>query len=66
MLSLGNGLWIRPVPIEIFRLTLPKALLIARVYPCVFLWPKDAKLNRSSSGRPRGQRDFVRSESVVG
>jgi hypothetical protein len=44
--SLANGLWIGPRPIELARLTLPEALLVAQVYPRVFickLWPKDRR-----------------------
>ena len=46
MYSLANSLWIGPVPHELATLTLPERLLIARVFPRVFvvkLFPKDKR-----------------------
>ena len=41
--SLANGLWIGPVPVELSSLTFPEQLLIAHLYPRVYvfkLYPK--------------------------
>lgn len=46
MLSLANGLWIGSVPLQLQVLTLPEQLLIARLYPRVYvmkLFPKDRR-----------------------
>ena len=43
-LSLANNLWIRHIPWELQVLTFPEQLLIALLYPCVYvfkLFPKD-------------------------
>ncbi|KAF8479934.1 hypothetical protein JB92DRAFT_2837688 [Gautieria morchelliformis] len=43
-LALANQMWIGPVPLELWRLTIPEQLLIAFHYPCCFvfkLFPKN-------------------------
>ncbi|TFY67448.1 hypothetical protein EVJ58_g1608 [Rhodofomes roseus] len=45
-LSLANGLWVGDVPWQLLRLTFPEQLLIAHLYPRVFvvkLYPKDRR-----------------------
>ncbi|TFY54238.1 hypothetical protein EVJ58_g8977 [Rhodofomes roseus] len=45
-LSLANGLWVGDVPWQLQRLTFPEQLLIAHLYPRVFvvkLYPKDRR-----------------------
>ena len=56
--SLANGLWIGPIPIELSSLTFPEQLLIAHLYPRVYvfkLYPKSgggaaAELQRGMRG----------------
>ena len=58
-LSLANNMWIGPIPLELSTLTFPEQLLIAHLYPRVYvfkLFPKNAagidpsKLQRAMGG----------------
>lgn len=59
--SLANNLWIGPTPLELRRLTAPEQLLIALLYPRVFvfkMWPKKAD-GVSTENLQRGMRGTV-------
>jgi hypothetical protein len=61
-LSLANNLWIRKVPWELERLTLPEQLLIAHLYPRVYvfkLYPKTFICQTDGSTLQRGMRRNV-------
>lgn len=58
--SLANGLWIGPVPLELSSLTFPEQLLIAHLYPRVYvfkLFPKSG--GGSAAELQRGMRGNV-------
>ena len=58
--SLANGLWIGPVPLELSSLTFPEHLLIAHLYPRVYvfkLFPKSG--GGSAAELQRGMRGNV-------
>ena len=58
--SLANNLWIGPVPVELSSLTFPEQLLIAHLYPRVYvfkLFPKSG--GGSAEGMQRGMRGNV-------
>lgn len=59
--SLANNLWIGPIPLELRRLTTPEQLLIALLYPRVFvfkMWPKKSE-GISANNVQRGMRGTV-------
>lgn len=59
--SLANNLWIGEIPWELRRLTVPEQLLIALLYPRVFvfkMWPKKAEGIRAENTQ-RGMRGTV-------
>ncbi len=63
-LSLANDLWIGPVPHELQTLTLPEQMLIALVYPRVFvykLYPKHLQFRPNVATLQRGMRGTVSS-----
>lgn len=61
-LSLANNLWIGPVPWHLEVLTFPEQMLIALLYPRVFvfkLFPKDADFRPGEDTLQRGMRGTV-------
>lgn len=61
-LSLANNLWIGPVPWHLEVLTFPEQMLIALLYPRVFvfkLFPKDADFRPGEETLQRGMRGTV-------
>lgn len=59
--SLANNLWLGPIPLELRRLTVPEQLLIALLYPRVFvfkMWPKKSE-GIASENVQRGMRGTV-------
>ncbi|THU88390.1 hypothetical protein K435DRAFT_577116, partial [Dendrothele bispora CBS 962.96] len=63
--ALANNMWIGKVPVELKKLTFPEQLLIAQVYPRVFvfkLYPK--KSGGSRNNLQRGMRGNVSSYAL--
>ena len=61
-LSLANNLWIGRIPWQLEVLTFPEQLLIALLYPCVYvfkLFPKDVNYRPDASTLQRGMRGTV-------
>lgn len=66
-LSLANDMWIGPVPWELRRLTFPEQLLIALIYPRVYvfkLFPKDKGFRPADDCLQRGMRGNVTSYAL--
>ena len=62
--SLANNLWIGPIPWELKKLTFPEQLLIAHIYPRVFvfkLYPKTRGYGQQPATLQRGMRGNVSS-----
>ena len=62
--SLANNLWVGRIPWELKKLTFPKQLLIAHIYPRVFvfkLYPKSTGYSPAPANLQRGMRGSVSS-----
>jgi hypothetical protein len=62
--SLANNMWIGDIPWELRRLTFPEQLLVALIYPRVYvfkLFPKKFERGRDASALQRGMRGNVSS-----
>jgi hypothetical protein len=61
-LSLANGMWLGKMPWQLERLTLPEQLLVAQLYPRVFvfkLFPKDIHRQPDASSLQQAMRGSV-------
>jgi hypothetical protein len=60
--SLANDMWIGPIPVELQSLTFPEQMLVALLYPRVYvfkLFPKKVNGNRNAETLQRGMRGNV-------